>query len=122
MYRALPSRLVAVFVVGVIVAPAIIECAGWSVSAAGRHACCRDRGPLAPDTRMTNCCAMSEQSNDGAPPENQPARTPLKLFAPHFVTVALSSMSARPLLPGESSLLRRAAAVPLYLRQASLLI
>ena len=120
--RTAALRSVALFIVVALVAPAIVECAGWSSSAVGRHACCRDRGPLAPETRMTNCCAMSEQSNEGAPPETQPVRTPLKLLGPHVVPVALSGVSSRTLLPGESSWLRRAAIVPLYLQQASLLI
>jgi hypothetical protein len=119
--RTLAFRTIAVCIVGLLMAPAIIESAGWS-SAAGRHACCRDRGPLAPETRMTNCCAMSEQSNEGAPPETQPVRTTLKLLAPQVVPVALSTFASQALLPGESSSLRRAAIVPLYLQQASLLI
>jgi len=119
--RTIALRTIAVCIVGLLVAPAIIESAGWS-SSGGRHACCRDRGPLAPETRMTNCCAMSEQSNEGAPPETQSVRTPLKLLAPHFVAVALSTFSSRTFLPGESSSWRRTAFVPLYLQQASLLI
>ena len=120
--RTITLPAIAVCLVGLLVAPEIIESAGWWSLAAGRHACCRDRGPLAPETRMTNCCGMSEQSNEGAPPETQPARTPLKLLAQHCVPVALSSFSSHTLLPGESSSLRRAAIVPLYLQQASLLI
>ena len=65
---------------------------------------------------------MSEQSNETTPPETQAARTPLKLLGPHFVPVAVSSLSSRTVLPGESSSLRRASVVPLYLQQASLLI
>jgi hypothetical protein len=119
--RTVALRTAALVVVGVMVAPAIAECAGWT-SAVGRHACCRDRGPLAPETRMTNCCAMSEQSTDGAPPETSPARTPLKLLSPHLAPVALSSFSSHAVLPGESCSLRRASVVPLYLQQAPLLI
>jgi hypothetical protein len=120
--RTIALRTAALVVVGVLVAPAIAECAGWSSSAVGRHACCRDRGAMATETSMRACCGMSEQSSETAPPETQAARTPLQLLAPHFVPVALSSFSSHALVPGVSSSLRRAAIVPLYLQQASLLI
>jgi hypothetical protein len=120
--RTLALRTAALFVVGALVAPAIAECAGWSSSAVGRHACCRDRGAMATETSMRACCGMSEQSSETAPPETQAARTPLKLFGPHVVPMAVSAFASRTLLPGESSSLRRASVVPLYLQQASLLI
>jgi len=120
--RTAAPRTVALFIVVVLLAPAITECAGWSLSAAGRHACCRDRGAMATETSMRACCGMSEESSETAPPETQAARTPLQLLVPHFVPVALSSFSSHALLPGVSSSLRRASVVPLYLQQASLLI
>jgi hypothetical protein len=122
MHRALFSRLVALFVVGVIMAPAIGECAGWSASAAGRHACCAKRGSMAPETSMTACCGMSEESSETAPAQTQLTRTPLKLLGAHFAPVAVSPLASHTLIPGESSSLPRSAIVPLYLQQASLLI
>jgi len=120
--RAIALRTAALVVVGVLVAPAITECAGWSLSAAGRHACCRDRGAMATETSMRACCGMSEQSSETATPEIQAARTPLKLLGPDVVPMGVSVFTSRALLPGEWSSLRRAAVVPLYLQQASLLI
>jgi hypothetical protein len=65
---------------------------------------------------------MSGQSNEAAPPDTQITRTPLKLLGAHFAFVTVSTPSSRTLIPGELSSLRRAAVVPLYLQQASLLI
>ena len=119
MHRALASRLVALFVVGVIMAPAIGECAGWAASAAGRHACCAKRGTMVPETSLTACCGMSEESSETAPAQTQITRTSLK-FDSHFVAIAVltPSPSALP----DSPALRRGSPVPLYLQQASLLI
>jgi hypothetical protein len=114
--RLLTNRLVAVLVIGVLAVPAIAECAGW---AAGRHPCCANRGGMAPETALTPCCGMSEQSNDAAPPETQTAGPSLKLLTPHFAALA-DPGAVR--MPVESSAARRAAVVPLYLQQASLLI
>ena len=114
-------RLLAALVVTVLVAPALTECAGWAVSAAGRHICCGARGGMAPETRMTDCCAMSEQSNDATPPDAQIARPVLKLADLHVVLLA-DPLAARTPFAIEDVALRRAAVVPLYLRQASLLI
>jgi hypothetical protein len=117
--RIAAHRAVALLIVGVLVAPAITECAGWSASAAGRHVCCADRGGLAPETSVTDCCAMSEPSSNATAPETQAARTPLKSLGLHFTLVSDSGTSHTP-IPAETS--RRASGVPLYLRQASLLI
>ena len=116
--RLLINRLVAVLVVGVLVAPVITECAGW---AAGRHPCCANRGGMAPETALTPCCGMSEQSNDAAPPEAQAAGPSLKLLVPHFAALVDPGAVRMP-IPVESFAARRAAVVPLYLQQASLLI
>jgi len=111
-------RLVAVLVIGVLVAPALSECVGW---AAGRHACCANRGGMDPETALTPCCGMSEQSNDAAPPEARAAGSSLKLLVPHFA-VLVDPGALRLPIPVESFAARRAAVVPLYLQQASLLI
>ena len=111
-------RLAAFLVIGVLVVPAITECVGW---AAGRHACCANRGGMAPETALTPCCGMSEQSNDAAPPETQAAGPSLKLLAPH-VAAFVDPGAMRAPIPVESFAARRAAVVPLYLQQASLLI
>ena len=116
----LAVRIAAALVVGVLVAPAITECAGWA-SAAGRHICCGNRGGMAPETRMTDCCAMSEQSNDAAPPDTQAARPTLTLLNPHIVPVVDPSAVRTP-IPVESFAARTASVVPIYLQQASLLI
>ena len=116
--RLLINRLVAVLVIGVLAVPAIIECAGW---AAGRHPCCVNRGGMAPETALTPCCGMSEQSNDAAPPETQAAGRALKLLTPHFAAL-VDPGAVRVPIPVESFAARRAAVVPLYLQQASLLI
>jgi hypothetical protein len=115
------QRVLAALVVTVLVAPALTECAGWAVSAAGRHVCCGNRGGMAPETRMTDCCAMSEQSNEATPPDAQSARPFLKLVDLHFLPLA-DTLAARPPISLEHAAARRAAVVPLYLRQASLLI
>lgn len=116
--RLLINRLVAVLVIGVLVVPAITECVGW---AAGRHPCCTNRVGMAPETALTPCCGMSEQSNDAAPPETQAAGPSLKLLAPHFAALVDPGAVRMP-IPVESFAARRAAVVPLYLQQASLLI
>jgi hypothetical protein len=77
---------------------------------------------MAPETSMKACCGMSEQSNEAAPPETQNTRAPLKLLGAHFAPVALSPFASRTVVPGDTSSSRRAAVVPLYLQQASLLI
>lgn len=115
------QRLLVALVVTVLVAPALTECAGWAVSAAGRHICCGNGGGMAPETRMTDCCAVSEQSNDATPPDPQIARGALKLVDLHFVPLA-DTLAARTPISVEDAAARRAAVVPLYLRQASLLI
>jgi hypothetical protein len=117
--KSLALRTLALFIVGVLMAPAISECAGWSASAAGRHVCCADRGGLAPETSVADCCAMSDSSSNAAPPETQATRTPIKLLGLHVALVSDSSAARTP-IPTETS--RRASGVPLYLRQASLLI
>ena len=53
-YRPM-HRLIAVLVIGVLVAPALTECAGWAASAAGRHVCCANRDGMASDTSVTAC-------------------------------------------------------------------
>lgn len=111
-------RLAAFLVIGVLVVPAITDCVGW---ATGRHACCANRGGLAPQTALTPCCGMSEQSNDAAPPEAQAAGPSLKLLAPDFAVLVDPGAMRVPILV-ESSAARRAPIVPLYLQQASLLI
>ena len=112
------NRLAAVLVIGVLVAPAITECAGW---AAGRHPCCANRGGMAPETALTPCCGMSEQANDATPPETQAAGPSLKLLTTHFA-VLVDPGAVRMPIPVESFAARRAAVVPLYLQQSSLLI
>jgi hypothetical protein len=116
--RTAPLRTVALLIVGVLVAPAFTECVGW---AAGRHACCANRGGMDPETALTPCCGMSEQSNDAAPPEARAAGSSLKLLVPHFA-VLVDPGALRLPIPVESFAARRAAVVPLYLQQASLLI
>jgi hypothetical protein len=118
--RALALRTAALVVVGALVVPAITECAGW-IAAANGHSCCANRGGMAAETSLKACCGVSEQSNEATPTETQTTRTPLKLLSPHFAP-AVAPFSSRTLLPGEPSSLRRAAFVPLYLQQASLLI
>ena len=113
-------RFAALLVIGVLVAPAITECVGL-VSAGGRHACCANLGGMASETTLTPCCGRSEQSNDAAPPETQAAGPSLKLLAPHFVEFADPGAMRAP-IPVESFAVRRAAVVPLYLQQSSLLI
>ena len=113
-------RLIALLVVGVLLEPTITECAAWAVSAAGGHACCANSG-MAPETALTPCCGMSEQSNDAAPPEAQAAGPSLKLLSPHFAAL-VDPGAVRILIPVESFAARSAAVVPLYLQQASLLI
>jgi len=108
-------------VVTVLVAPALTECVAWAASDAGRHICCGNRGGMAPETRMTDCCAMSEQSNDATPPDAQIARPLLKLTNLHFVSLGDAPVSRVPVTV-ENVAARRAAVVPLYLQQASLLI
>ena len=115
------QRLLAVLVVAVLVAPALTECAGWAASTAGRHICCGNSGGMAPETRMTDCCAMSEQSNEAIPPDARIARPILKLVDFHFVPFG-DFLAAPTLLSVDNRAARRAAVVPLYLRQASLLI
>jgi hypothetical protein len=113
------ARIIALSVVAVMVGPAITECAGWSMSAAGRHVCCADRGLPAPETNIAACCGMSDTAGSPTPSETQAARPPVK--SPGLPVVLLTdSSAARTPVPTES--LRRAAVVPLYLRQASLLI
>jgi hypothetical protein len=114
-------RLLAVLVVTALVVPALTECAGWASSDAGRHICCGNRGGMASDTRMTDCCAMSQQSNDATPPDAQIARPVLKLVDPQFAPFT-DTFAARAPIPVEDVTARSAAVVPLYLRQASLLI
>jgi hypothetical protein len=113
-------RLIALLAVGVLLEPTITECAAWAASAAGSHACCANSG-MAPETALTPCCGMSEQSNDAAPPETRAAGPSLKLLAPLFAALVDPGAVRMP-IPVESSAARRAAVVPLYLRQASLLI
>jgi hypothetical protein len=118
--RTFALRTVAVCVIGILVVPAIAECAGWT-AAATRHSCCANRGGTVPETSLKACCGMSEQSDEATPTETRITRTPLKLLSPHVAPFAVS-FSSRALLPGESSSVRRASVVPLYLQQASLLI
>ena len=115
--RLLINRLAAFLGIGVLVVPAITECVGW---AAGRHPCCANRGSMAAETALTPCCGMSEQANDAAPPETQAAGPSLKLLVPHFAAL-VDPGGVRMSIPIES-FARRAALVPLYLQQASLLI
>jgi hypothetical protein len=76
---------------------------------------------MASDTRMTDCCAMSEQSTEGAPPDTQASRPTLKLLDPHVVPGVHAGGTRTP-IPVESLAARMAAVVPIYLQQASLLI
>ena len=76
---------------------------------------------MTPETSLKACCGVSEQSNEATPTETQTTRTPLKLLSPHFAPT-VSPYLSRTFLPGEPSSPRRAAFVPLYLQQASLLI
>jgi len=108
--------------VGALAGPAIAECAGWSVSAADRHACCAGRGEPACAANTTNCCAMSEQSNDVTPTESIAARTPLRLLPADISPVAEWFLPRCTPVLTVSSVSRRAALVPLYLQQVSLLI
>ena len=120
MHRSSALRTVALLVVAVLVGPAITECAGWIASAAGRHLCCGSRG-MASETRMTDCCAKPAQSSDATPPDTQTARPVLTLLGPHFVPAG-DIFAARTPVPCDTFVSRRAAVVPLYLQQASLLI
>lgn len=115
------QRLLAALVVTVLVAPALTECAGWAASAVGRHICCANLGEMAPETRMTDCCAMSEQSSSATPPDAPIARPVLKLVDLHSVPLA-DTLVARTRISADDLAARQAAVVPLYLRQASLLI
>ena len=115
------QRMLAALVVAVLAAPALTECAGWASSAVGRHICCGDRGGMAPETRMTDCCAMSEQSNDATPPDAPITRPILKLVDLHFAPLADTLVARTRIVVGDLAG-RPAAVVPLYLRQASLLI
>jgi hypothetical protein len=108
-------------VVAILVGPAITECVGWVASAAGRHLCCGNRGAMASETRMTPCCAKPAQSSDATPPDTQIARPVLTLLGPHLVP-ASDTFVARTPVPFDTFGPRRAAVVPLYLQQASLLI
>ena len=118
-YRRM-HRFAALLVIGVLVTPAITECVGL-VSAGGRHACCANLGGMASETTLTPCCGRSEQSNDATPPETQTTRPVLTLLGPHFVP-ASDAFVARTPIPLDTFVPRRAAVVPLYLQQASLLI
>jgi hypothetical protein len=113
--------VLAALVVTVLVAPALTACAGWAVAAAGRHICCGNRDGMASETRMTDCCAMSEPSSDATLPDAQITRPVLKLVALHFVPLG-DTLAARTPIPVEDVTARQVAVVPLYLRQASLLI
>ncbi len=113
-------RSVALLVVGILVLPAIVECTNWSAAAEDRHICCK-RGESASQTALTDCCAMSPQSNGAAPPETQAVRPPLKLLISHFVPFIDPGVS-RVAIPSESLAARPAFVVPLYIQQASLLI
>jgi hypothetical protein len=118
--RTTASRTVALLVVAILVGPAITECVGLA-SAGGRHACCANLGGMASEPTLTPCCSRSEQSNDAAPPETQAAGPSLKLLVPHFAEFTEPGAMRAP-IPVESFAARRAAVVPLYLQQASLLI
>lgn len=120
--RAHVARLFAVVLVGALAGPAATECAGWSASAADRHACCAGRGELASEASITDCCAMSEQSSEVAPPESQVARPRLELLGAAFSPVADWVLPSRTLVLTVSLASRRATPVPLYLQRISLLI
>jgi hypothetical protein len=111
-------RFVAIVLAGFLIAPAIVECA--LLSANGSHACCANRGALAPETTMTACCGMSQQANDAVPPNPQPAGPSLKLLS--TAVTSYVGMDVRMRIPSDAFAARPAAVVPLYLRQASLLI
>ena len=113
-------RSVTLLVVGILVLPAIVECTGWSAATENRHICCK-RGEAASQTALTDCCAMSPQSNGAAPPETQLIRPALKLLISHFGPFLDPGVS-RLAIPSESLVARPAFAVPLYLQQAPLLI
>lgn len=116
------AGLLVLLLVAAAAGPAFAACAGWSASAADRHACCAGRGDLASEASITNCCAASEQSNDVAPPESQAALSLLKLLGTDVSPVPdLFLPSHTPVLT-VSSAAHRATLVPLYLQQASLLI
>ena len=114
-------RVLAALIVAVLVAPALTECAGWGEFEAGRHICCGNRGGMASESRMTDCCAMSQPSTDATPPDAQMARPMLKLVDLQFVPLG-DGLAARTPVSVEDGAARRAAVVPLYLRPASLLI
>lgn len=113
------AGLVVLLLVAPAAGPAFAACAGWSASAADRHACCAGRGDLASEASITNCCAASEQSNGGAPPERQAA---LSLLGADVSPVADWFLPSRTPVLTISSASRHATLVPLYLQQASLLI
>jgi hypothetical protein len=119
-------KLVAALLVGLVVASAastaLAHCGGWLASLADRHACCRG-GTMASDTRATSCCASAELADDTAPAETRAAATSPTLI--RHATPALALAAARPV----ASVVIRSSdrdslqgAVPLYLRQQSLLI
>jgi hypothetical protein len=121
MHRSAALRTVALLVVAILVGPALTECVGWVASAAGRHHCCGNRGAMASETRMTPCCAKPAPSSDATPPDTQTTRPVLTLLGPHFVP-ASDPFVARTPVPLDAFVPRRAAVVPLYLQQSSLLI
>jgi len=116
------QRVLAALVMAVLIVPAITECAGWAAFSADRHICCGNRGGMAPDTRMTDCCAMSEQASDATPPDAQIARPMLKLVDLQVVSFDGRLAAHMPTSADVVAAAHRAAVVPLYLRQASLLI
>ena len=116
-------RFMALIFAGLLVAPAIAECAGWALSEAGRHVCCANRGEMASETSMTDCCGISQQSNDAVPPDTQEGRVSFKLLGSPFAQFADLLLSWRSPFFNESSFAPRLTSfVPLYLRQGSLLI
>lgn len=92
------------------------------MSAADRHACCAHVGELASEASVTDCCAMSEQSNSEATPENQLPPAPVKLLRADFSSAADAFQSLHTGAPISASATHRPVLVPLYLLQLSLLI
>jgi len=119
--RRLVASLTVLLSIAAAGGPAFAECAGWSTAAADRHACCAHRGELASSVTVTDCCAMSEQSNGAATTETQLPQAPMKLLPVNAASLpATTSWHADTFVPACAA--RQPALVPIYLLQVSLLI
>ena len=118
-------KVVALLLAGLFVVSAAstawAHCGGWSPSVADRHACCRT-GAMASESRVTACCAMSEQSDDQGPLEGRFAAVPLQMVRHISASFATVTLPAAVVAPRAAVFLLRPSSVPLYLRQVSLLI